>query len=303
MNRSRLIGRLALAAAFVTLAGCSTPGAPPPTTTVIIPAPAPTPSLPVGWPEHAGGDTLWNLVNGNPAKGITGCVPSQEAGVSPPKPCADVSIAGGVAGGYAVLKDRKGIGQFLVMPTQLIVGIEDSKLRAPGATNYFDPAWRVRAMSIDLIAKQYPGIVLTRDDMSVAVNSFGGRSQDLLHLHVDCLDLGVRDALHGQLATLGRSWSAQPLTLMGHPYFAMRVDGDDKVKVDPFVVLRQGLNIPSGEMGLWTLVLAGATYPDGPGFVLLASRADPSKGWNASGEELQGWKHDCARPGFTPPAS
>ena len=297
MNRSSLFGRWMLAAAIATLTACSTPGAP--RTTAAI-TPVTTPLIPVGWPEHPGGDTLWNLVNGNAGKGITGCVPSQQAGETPPKPCADVSIGGGVASGYAVLKDRKGIGQYLVMPTQLIIGIEDTKLRAPGATNYFDPAWRVRALSIALVEKAYPGIKLTRDDMSIAVNSFGGRSQDLLHLHVDCLDLGVRDALHAQLATIGRKWSAQPLTLMGHPYYALRIDGDDTVKVDPFDVLQRGLKVPAGEMGLWTMVLAGATYTDGPGFVLLASRADPANKWDASGEELQGWNHDCS--GRTPAA-
>jgi len=272
---------LIAATGAVLLAGCTTAARPPVTTTVIVPSP----TVPVGWPEHKGGDVLWNLVNGK-------CVPAQQAGVAPPKPCDDVTISGGVAGGYAVLKDRTGLGQYLVMPTQLITGIEDSKLRAPGATDYFNAAWGQRKLAIARIEAGL-GIKLTRDDMSIAVNSFGGRSQDLLHLHVDCLDIGVRDSLHAQLASIGRTWSAQPLKFMGHDYYAIRIDGDETVATDPFDSLKQGLKVPASEMGLWTLVLAGATFSDGPGFVLLASRASPP-GWNASGEELQDWDHMCS---------
>lgn len=275
----RILGALLVVAA---LAGCTTPGPAPVKPTIAV---VPATTIPVGWPEHPGGDTLWNLVNGK-------CVPAQRAGLTPPKPCAEVAISGGVASGYAVLKDRTGLGQYLVMPTQLITGIEDSKLRAPGATDYFNAGWAARVLAIAKIESAL-GIKLTRDDMSIAVNSFGGRSQDLLHLHVDCLDIGVRDSLHAQLGMIGRTWSATPLKFKGHDYFAMRIDGDETLSVDPFDALQQGLKVPASEMGLWTIVVAGATFNDGPGFVLLASRAAPP-GWNASGEELQDWDHMCA---------
>jgi len=132
---------------------------------------------------------------------------------------------------------------------------------------------------------------LTRDDVGIAVNSIYGRTQDLLHLHVDCLRLDVRDALHARLASVGRGWSA-PITLAGHSYYALRLDGDDSVPANPFVELAQGLKVPPADMGAWTLVLAGATFGDGPGFVLLAARTDPAIGFDGSGEELQ--DHDCA---------
>jgi CDP-diacylglycerol pyrophosphatase len=55
-----------------------------------------------------------------------------------------------------------------------------------------------------------------------------------------------------------------------------------------------------GEMGAWTLVLVGETDPGGrPGFYLLADRADPAHGEDASGEVLQ--DHDCgAAPAAKP---
>ncbi|MGN6818630.1 MAG: CDP-diacylglycerol diphosphatase [Sphingomonas sp.] len=274
--RTSVLGRLAALAGYALLAGCATPMAAPRAAVVVPNAPALPPP-----PVHPNGQVLWSIVNGK-------CVPDQQANAKP-DPCTEVAIGNGVDHGYVVLKDRVGASQYLVMPTRLITGIEDPQLLASGATNYFDPAWRVRRL-----VDQRLGTTLTRDDIGVAVNSIYGRSQDLLHLHVDCLRIDVRDALHARLAAVGRHWSA-PIALAGHGYYALRLDGNDSVATDPFVALAQGLRVPPGEMGAWTLVLAGATFSDGPGFVLLAARADPAAGYDGSGEDLQ--NHACAGHG------
>lgn len=269
---SRVNGAILALAGCVVLAGCATPMNAPRSAIVLPPAPILPPP-----PLHPNGQVLWNIVNGK-------CVPDQQANARP-DPCTEVAIGNGVDKGYVVLKDRAGASQYLVMPTRLITGIEDPQLLASGATNYFDPAWRVRRL-----VDQRLGTTLTRDDVGIAVNSIYGRTQDLLHLHVDCLRIDVRDALHGRLAHIRRTWSA-PLTLIGHPYYALRLDGDDRVPTDPFVELAR-LKVPPAEMGAWTLVLAGATFSDGPGFVLLAGRTDLAAGFDGSGEELQ--DHQCA---------
>jgi CDP-diacylglycerol pyrophosphatase len=278
MMQSRSLGAILAISGCALLAGCATPMNPARSAAMVPPAPVLPPP-----PVHPNGQVLWGIVNGK-------CVPDQQANARP-DPCTEVSIGSGVDKGYAVLKDRVGVSQFLVMPTRLISGIEDAQLLAPGATNYFDPAWRVRRL-----VDQRLGTTLTRDDVGIAVNSLYGRSQDLLHLHVDCLRVDVRDALHRQLGSLGRGWSA-PITLAGHGYYALRIQGDDSVSVDPFVALAKGLKVPPAEMGAWTLVLAGATFSDGPGFVLLAARAEPAAGYDGSGESLQ--DHQCAERGAT----
>jgi len=273
---SRRLAMVLAIAGYAALAGCATPMNPP-RATVLVPA---APILPPP-PIHANGQVLWSIVNGK-------CVPDQQANAKP-DPCAEIAIASGVDKGYAVLKDRVGVSQYLVMPTRLITGIEDPQLLAPGATNYFDAAWRVRGL-----VDQRLGTTLTRDDVGIAVNSIYGRSQDLLHLHVDCLRIDVRDELHHQLAAVGRRWSA-PIALGGHGYYALRIQGNDRVPIDPFRALASGLRVPPAEMGAWTLVLAGATFKDGPGFVLLAARADPAGGYDGSGEDIQ--DHQCAGRG------
>jgi CDP-diacylglycerol pyrophosphatase len=170
----------------------------------------------------------------------------------------------------------------------MITGIEDPQLLLPGAVDYFTAAWQARRF-----VEQRLGRPLAREDVGIAVNSIYGRSQGLLHLHVDCLRADVRDELRRRLIGIGHHWSTRPLTLAGHGYRAMRIDGEDKVQVDPFVALSTGLGIRPDEMGAWTLVLAGERFTNGrPGFVLLAAHADPAAGYRASGEVLL--DHECA---------
>ena len=251
-------GLLALFTAACT--GATNPGLPPP-------------------PPHPNGQALWHIVHDQ-------CVPDQQQN-SRPAPCFRVSLAEGVDRGYVVLKDRDGAEQYLVMPTVDVTGIEDARLLAPGAPNYFADAWGALSYVDALIGKTMP-----RQDMAVSVNSPYGRSQDLLHLHVDCLTPRSVAALTADLPRVGPRWSSAPFTFEGHPYYAIRLDGDAPA-ADPFRVLAHGMPGAAKDMAAWTLVLAGATFEGGkPGFVLLAGRADPAHGDFASGEELQ--DHECA---------
>jgi len=230
-------------------------------------------------PIHANGQVLWHIVHDQ-------CVPAQQQ-KGQPAPCVEVSLGAGLDRGYAVLKDRDGAEQYLVMPTMDVTGIEDARLLAPDAPNYFADAWRAQSYVDARIGKSMP-----RQDMAVSVNSPYGRSQDLLHLHVDCLSQRSMETLAADLPGIGRRWSRAPFTFEGHPYYAIRLDGETP-PVDPFHVLADGMPGAAKDMAAWTLVLAGAIFEDGkPGFVLLAGRADPVDGNFASGEELQ--DHGCA---------
>jgi CDP-diacylglycerol pyrophosphatase len=230
-------------------------------------------------PTHPHGDVLWGLVNQK-------CLPQALAG-QPPTPCAKVVERDHPDQGFALLKDRDGASQYLLLPLIHITGIEDARLLAPGAPNYFARAWRERTAAVAKLGHDMP-----REDLSVAVNSIYGRSQDLLHLHIDCLAASTVTALAAAAPTIGPHWSTTPLNLAGHPYFARRLAGPD-LAASPFRLLADGLPGARGEMGGWTLVLAGARDSTGsPDFILLAGRADPSDGDFASGEELQ--DHDCA---------
>jgi CDP-diacylglycerol pyrophosphatase len=206
-----------------------------------------------------------------------------------PSPCALVSLGGGQDKGWVLLKDRAGASQYLLMPTARVTGIEDPKLLAPGVTNYFARAWDERGLVSAKLGRPLP-----RDETSIAVNSIYGRSQDQLHLHIDCLDAGVHQQLEAVAPKIGAGWSKTRIRLGRHAYWARRLEGET-LSADPFRLLADGMPGARAEMGAWTLVLVGETGANGrPGFYLLANRADPAHGEAASGEVLQ--DHDCGAP-------
>lgn len=225
-------------------------------------------------------DALWNIVH-------TLCVPGQERHGNP-APCRLVELRDGEARGYALLKDLAGASQFLLIPTARITGIESPALLAPGAPNYFADAWRARPYLDRALGKALP-----RDDVALAVNSMSGRSQNQLHIHIDCVRADVRAALGQYQDAIGDRWGALDSALEGHRYMAVRVDGEDLDQTNPFSLLADGVPGAREDMGHHTLVVIGATFSGGrPGFIVLDDHVDPAAGDRASGEELQ--DHACA---------
>jgi CDP-diacylglycerol pyrophosphatase len=221
---------------------------------------------------------LWKIVDGQ-------CVPHEQADRDP-SPCAEVDIAAGVDKGFAVLKDLVGVAQFLLIPTARISGIEDPAILQPGETNYWYAAWRARSFVEARLHASLP-----RDATALAINSSVGRTQNQLHIHIDCIRRDVHDILAANLDKVGDVWASFPVPLAGRTYRAVRINQDTLDGVDPFRVLADGE--PGTDMGMHTLVAVGATFPDGTrGFVLLDDRARLAAGNYASGEELQ--DHQCA---------
>jgi CDP-diacylglycerol pyrophosphatase len=216
-------------------------------------------------------NALWTIVHDR-------CLPDQEVNGNP-APCSQVNVSAGEQRGYAVLKDLVGATQFLLIPTERIPGIESPALREPDAPNYFAAAWDARSF-----VNARAGVDIPRDWMSLAVNSAVARSQNQLHIHIDCVRADIRETVNQRIADVGSDWAPFPEPLMGHPYRAMVVEGETLGAANPFRLLAE----QADDMGLESLVALGAYLPDGrPGFVLLASRADPAAGNPGAGEELQ----------------
>jgi CDP-diacylglycerol pyrophosphatase len=227
---------------------------------------------------------LWKIVSER-------CVPNALAHRDP-APCAKVDLDGGVPRGYVVLKDRDGRTQYLVMPTARVTGIESPLLLEPKAPNYFADAWH----EIERVPRA-AGRPLGIDDLSLAVNSALGRSQNQLHIHLDCVRVDVRETLRRRAPSLGRHWAPLGEPLLDHRYLALRVMAPNLDQIDPFQLLADGIPAARGAMDQWTLVVVGILSEDNvPGFVLLAGHVDPALGDWASGEELQ--DHNCAVAGY-----
>ena len=222
-------------------------------------------------------DVLWRIISDK-------CVPHEQK-TGEPDPCLRVDLTAGADKGYVVLKDIEGATQLLVMPTAKITGIESADILAPDATNYLAMAW-LATPRVEALAHR----PLPRDGLSLAVNPINGRSQNQLHIHVDCLDAGVRDVLRQHAPEIGEQWAPLPFMLQGHQYMAVRVAGAWLSDKNPFRMVADGVPRASADMGHQTLAVAGLTLPDGrPGFILLARHVDGVVALGA--EELQ--DHKC----------
>ncbi|MGD0641294.1 MAG: CDP-diacylglycerol diphosphatase [Roseiarcus sp.] len=227
-------------------------------------------------PARADRMALWTIVHEQ-------CVPHMLAREGP-KPCERVDLSQGEDKGVALLKDRNGVAQYLAIPTRRVTGIEDPQLLAPDVPDYFAFAWAARS-----VVEARLGHPLPREAVGVAVNSAFARSQDQLHLHVDCMDKEVVAALASYQDAFDDQWRVMTVALNGRNYWARRLDSADLSDAAPFRLLADGVEGARDHMGLETLVAVGATFAGKPGFVLLADHAELAAGGHA--EDLQ--DHDC----------
>lgn len=201
-------------------------------------------------------DALWRIVHEH-------CVPNMIQ-FGTPLPCAVVNEAEG----YAIMKDRNGASQFLLLATARVSGIDDPAVLDPAAPNYWQAAWQATPLVEAMV-----GRVLPRDALSLAINSVRHRTQNQLHIHIDCVSPGVRAILREHGADVGEAWAPLPVPLGGHTYRAMRVRTLTQPGATPFRLVVQ-LADARADMAAESLAVVGAIFPDGEtGFYLLESRS------------------------------
>ncbi len=193
---------------------------------------------------------LWPLVQR--------CIADQQV-TGAPDPCLLVDPAKG----YAILRDIRGTTQFLLVATDRRWGIEDPRIEAGDAPDYFAEAWSARGC-----VARAAGHAVADSELSLAINSVWGRSDGQLHIHIDRLRPEVARALR-------RGESA--VTLAGHRYRLRHVESLADTNLFAALAATEG-----GAIGDWTIVVAG---DPGGGFFVLEDRA--RNGDAASGEELQ----------------
>jgi CDP-diacylglycerol pyrophosphatase len=219
-------------------------------------------------------NALWRVVHDL-------CVPDRRL-LGLPAPCLAVNLRGG----WAVVKDTSHRTHVLLVPTHRISGIEDPALLAPGAPNYWADAWRARRYFERLAGRPVP-----RGDIAMMINSRYGRSQDQLHIHIECVAPKVARTLKEAAPHIGAAWTTLDEPLADETFEARRVDGVDLDR-NPFTLLAKGDPDARAEMGAYALAAVGAVFPGGqPGFILLAHRADLSRGDRGLGDGLL--DHSC----------
>lgn len=168
-------------------------------------------------------DALWTVVQS--------CVLARQTiGLS--FPCVEVD-APGTPGAVAVLRPPIEDTHLLVVPQQRMAGIEAADPSADMA-RVWQRAWESRRL---LSTRPVPW-----DRAGMALNGPNIRSQDQLHIHVDCLDERRMRWLAPQARRLGPGWTR----LSGEfgRIWAMRVDAPDPSRFDPVSLADRGLPFP-----------------------------------------------------------
>jgi CDP-diacylglycerol pyrophosphatase len=174
-----------------------------------------------------------------------------------------------VAETYAVLADRKGGAHFLLIPTRTLTGIESPEVLEPDAPNYFAAAWQARDRVAAVVGHDVP-----RTAVGLALNPKHARSQDQLHIHIECLRADVARSLQAASARIGAAWST--IDVAGWHFDALRIMGEDLGASNPFRLLAD--RSPAvARLEDYSLIVAGMQFKEGPGFVVLTGTALPGE--------------------------
>ncbi len=196
-------------------------------------------------------------------------------------PCLSVDLGEDGRPGTAVLRAPGEPTHIVVMPTVTVSGLESAALRGPHGVAYWRAALGARHFVTDALdGRVAPG------EVGLAVNSARGRSQDQLHIHLDCLRPKVIAALDAHGKNVGAGWKPFPVPLAGDRFLAKRVRAADIDAFNPFSALT---TLPGRRDLGRTSFAAVSTRPDDPdpGLLLLAYRHDA-----ASAEDIM--DHTCA---------
>jgi CDP-diacylglycerol pyrophosphatase len=135
------------------------------------------------------------------------------------------------------------------MPTDRVAGIETPDILYGGSPEYWQYAWNA-GRHVEARLHQ----PLAAYQLGLEINSSGRRSQNQLHIHIDCMRADVSAALAPHRDDPPGAW--QDITLDGRRYRVMRVtslvDADN-----PFRVVERSLG-PQQQMGQQTILVTGA---------------------------------------------
>ncbi|MEA9445602.1 CDP-diacylglycerol diphosphatase [Candidatus Fukatsuia symbiotica] len=216
-------------------------------------------------------NTLWKIISQQ-------CIPNQEQ-KNNPAPCSEVNKKAG----FVVYKDRQGPLQYLLIPTTKITGIESPELLVATTPNFFAQAWQARKF----MANKYGSSIMDAD-ISLAINSQYGRSQNQLHIHISCLSPKVKAKLANLEASFQPQWQRLPGGLLNHDYIARRVRVNELQQQGVFRLLAEEVEGAKENMGSYGLAMTSLSNGD---FLLLATQRNLLKFNLASAEEIQ--DHQC----------
>ena len=160
--------------------------------------------------------------------------------------------------GFVLIKDDDPAKPFawLLVPSTDVTGIEDPAVLSAPVAEFWQIGWT------------FAGQLLPAppEGRALAINSKAGRTQNLLHIHVSCIPLGLRDAL--AKADIGPAWEPAPALAFGGQTFVARTV--ERLDPSPFLLLRD-LPGAAEDMAGQSLAVIGRA---GGGFYLVADATE-----------------------------
>lgn len=214
-------------------------------------------------------NALWQIVN-------LDCVPAART-KGKPGICTSVDLPRR----FAILRDRQGVAQHLLIPTDRISGVESPLLLAPNAPNYWADAWDARRY-VEAALQKAQHAPLADDQIGLEINSAMRRSQEQLHIHIDCMRADAAAALAAHRSDPARIWAAAMVD--GIRYRVMRVPGP-AFDFNPFDIVARDETSPD-KMGGQTILVTGAGPSAAQAGWLIVNSSSDTDGGTGSAETL-----------------
>jgi len=220
-------------------------------------------------------NALWHIVN-------LDCAPAMRTR-GKPGICTSVDLQNR----FAVLKDIGGTAQHLLIPTDRISGIESPRLVAADAPNYWADAWNARRYVEARLEARHLN-PLADNQIGLEINSAYARTQEQLHIHIDCVQPSTTTALarHAQAPFDQWTWD----TIDGTRYRIMHLRGP-QLAVNPFALVASDKPGPDTMATQTIFVTAAGPSAAEDGWLLVNSGTDV-EGGTGSAEVLL--DHTCA---------
>ncbi|WFU09188.1 CDP-diacylglycerol diphosphatase [Rhizobium sp. CB3090] len=181
-----------------------------------------------------------------------------------PYPCLKIVQGQDPLSSYAVLREPTDKERTILAPLADVSGIEDPRLLAAGAPNYFDAAWRERSAGIG--PRAWKG---SPPDFALAINAASWRTQDRLHIHMGCETPRFRALLKIHATEIGSIRFTNLRTNVG--WWATFRAADDLSNLNPLKLVADGVDGARSNMKNVVVGVFGSTLPDGQhGFYILA---------------------------------
>jgi len=195
--------------------------------------------------------------------------------------------------GFVLYKDMIGASHYLVIPVRPVSGVDDTRVWSDREHNAWAFGWSVRDTVARAVGNPLPDTLL-----GLAINAKAARSQDQLHIHLDCISESARDFMaSGAIDTRWRD-----LQFRGKAVRARLIPSDDPVlPVDPFDVVRQdiGADADIADRGVFVgYVRPPQGQPGQAGFVVVDEPVSKAGGANGHASDFldRGCKLGRARP-------